>query len=233
MNFFKGLKRESNGLTNQDEVITERNNSQQDQNYEQIIAVAADILSTHDFEKVTFQEIASASGLDQALVNKYFTTKTELIFATAYHFLSPQYNINDTRILENMTGLEAIEVLFDEKVRLFLAYPIRYLFLDKLERYMNSQKYLRQQHHEEQRRYEQAVRSNESLWRVYMMAGLNDQSIRRDIDINYALQTFSTLMVTFFEKTVLSSPFTDLDESTCVKNMLPIIKEMIRRYLKA
>jgi len=65
-----------------------------------------------------------------------------------------------------------------------------------------------------------------------MMAGLNDHSIRTDIDINHALQTFSTLIVTFFEKIVVSTPFNDIEESMYIKNMLPIIKEMIRRYLK-
>lgn len=227
MNFFKGSKRES---FMGDEAIEMK---QPDQDYELIIKTAIELFMIKELEDVSFQEIAENSGLLVSQINKFFSTKTELIFAVGYHFLSPQYSIDEMKIQENLNGLDAVEQLFDEKVRLMIRYPERYRFLDRLERFMLSDAYILHNNQEEQKRYEQSLRSSENTWKVYMIAGINDHSIRSDIDITKCIQTFSLVILNFFRTVTMHTATEDISESIYIKEMVHIIKDMMRCYLKA
>ena len=224
MNFFGGSKRES-----REEECTYNSN---DLIYELIIKTAIDLLKEKELDQVTFQEICNVSGLVQSQINKYFATKKDLIFGMAYHFLTPKYVVEERGAMLRCTGLEGIEQLFDDKVELMLRYPERYLFMDQFQRYLRSEGYLLQNKQHDQKRYELALMKTEKIWKEYLIAGISDQSIRADLDINLRLQTFSHLVNNFFISAILNTTATTIKDSIYLRDMVHIYKGIMKRYLE-
>lgn len=227
MNFLKGLKRENNEVPE-----AYKENTSSDFDYTRVINAAIEMFLKKEVPQFTFRDLSEDSGIEETLINKFFLTKSELMYAVAFHYLSPKYCIDEKCISESMTGLEAVNALFDEKVKLFIDYPERYRFMGIFEEYMMSERGLSLEATNEQKRYEQALRSTEMLWSVYLIAGINDKSIRSDVDIPLCIRTFSSILISYFQKTANFCFKTSTHEEDVIKDSIQVIKDMMYRYLK-
>lgn len=212
-----------------------RNAEQSTENYDIIIENAGKLFIEKAFDEVTMQEVADQSNVSLEQLYKYFVTKRDLLFRVALSFWSKKYLIDDDLVTDEMTGIEGIHKLVNEEVRIFMAYPERYIFLEKFDNYVKNHLRTSQivdvKQLEFLDRYQTATMYDETIWKMTLLAGLSDDTIRNDLDMTLVVYSLSTMKIALFQKLANRRIIIDQDNEYSTEEIVTILKKMIIEFL--
>ncbi len=207
------------------------------QRYDIIVEEAAQLFFEKSFEETTMQEIADHAKLGIEDLYTYFSTKRDLLFAVALTFWHKKYLINEDVVTDDLNGIQSIDKLIDEDVRIFMEYPERYVFLEKFDNYVKNHLRTSQIKDVKQleflERYEIACKHDESIWKMSLLSGIADHSIRGDLDMSLTIYSLSILEMSVFQKFANRRIVIDQDAEYNTEEILRVLKDMILTYLSA
>ena len=214
-----------------------RNTDNSAQRYDRIVEEATRLFVEQSFEETTMQDIAERAGVGIENLYKYFTTKRDLFFTVALSFWNKRYLVNEEVLTDDLSGIQSVEKLIDEEIRIFFENTERYVFLEKFDNYVKH--YLRKDQINDVKqvefleRYERACKHDESVWKMVLLSGLSDHSIRSDVDMSLLLHTLSIMTMSVFQKFANRRVIIDQDDEYKMEEIIIILKKMIMEYLKA
>jgi len=205
--------------------------------YDQIIECATKLFVEQTFQETTMQEVADKASIGIETLYSYVKTKRDLIFAVAICFWHKEYLIRQELITYDMTGIEVIVFLMDERIRIFKEYPSRYIFLEKFDNYVvdhlrnTNNRDIKQKEFLE--RYSRAVSYDDKFWKMGLLVGIEDHTIRDDVDLNLTIATLSLIETSVFQKLVNRRVIIDTDEDFNIDQYTSTIKKVLIEYLNA
>lgn len=205
--------------------------------YDRIVEEATNLFVEQTFEETTMQDIADRADVGIENLYKYFTTKRDLFFTVALNFWNKKYLVNEEVVTDDLSGIEAIEKLIDEEVRIFIENPNRYIFLERFDNYVEHNLRTSQIRDVKQveflERYEMACKHDEGIWKMAIISGLSDNSIRDDVDVTLVIHSLSIMTMAVFQKFVNRRVVIDQDDDYSAEEVIRILKKMVVEYLKA
>lgn len=212
-----------------------RNTEQTTENYDVIIEEAGKLFIEKSFDEVTMQEVADKANVSLEKLYKFFVTKRDLLFRVSLSFWSKKYLIDDDIVTDNMSGIEGVQKLVEEEVRIFMTYPERYIFLEKFDNYVKNHLRTSQivdvKQLEFLDRYQTATMYDETIWKMTLLAGLSDGSIRNDLDMTLVVYSLSTMKIALFQKLANRRVIIDQDNEYTTEEVVSILKKMIIEFL--
>lgn len=205
--------------------------------YDKILQAATYLFVNESFDETTMQEVANRADVGIETLYKYFTTKRDLLFSVALSFWGKEYLVNEDVITDHLNGLQCVDKLIDEVIRIFFEYPERYVFLEKFDNYVKN--HLRTSRINDVKQvefleqYEIACYHDENIWKMALLAGLADKSIRDDLDLPLAIQAISIMNMSVFQKFANRRVVIDQDADYKMEEIISILKNMVMEYFSA
>lgn len=205
----------------------ERLDSKQ-QRYLQIIEAAEAVFIKKGIEKTTMQQIAAEANIGIATVFRYFPQKQKLITAIATKKAENTLDMFQIIAEKPITCLEKLEQLFDYFISQIEVNNESIKFLEDFESYAAH--------------FTEPLEGTEQLNEMYLSVaqvfskiigeGLQDGSIRQDIDIDETLTTVINAFGNFARKLALQSNIPYFISKVKPTHQLTILKKILIDYLK-
>jgi AcrR family transcriptional regulator len=209
--------------------IAERRSREKKQRRTAILDSAKSLILEYGVEGMSMNQLAEATELNKATLYLYFSDKDDLIDAIVYEGLALLESKYEAKARKTRSGLENIVNLAGITFAFYKKHPVFFYTLN----------------HQERRRVNErqhtpfAAKGNEVASRVFeriakaVRHGIEDGSIRNEIDINVFLVLFYAhvygVMHTLYSKEDIYQDVLGLDAATVEQSALA----MIEYYLKA
>jgi len=209
--------------------IAERKHREKTQRRSAILKAAKRLISKHGVEGMSMNQLADSTELNKATLYLYFGDKDDLIDAIVYEGLVLLESKYEEMDLKSVSGLQRVLNLARITFAFYKEHPVYFYTMN----------------HQERRRVSErlgtriAEKGNEAASRVFeriaekVRQGIEDRSIRKEIDINVFLVLFYAqiygVMHFMFSKEDVYKDVLGLDSSIIEQSAL----ETIEYYLKA
>ncbi|SHE95724.1 transcriptional regulator, TetR family [Marinitoga hydrogenitolerans DSM 16785] len=145
-----------------------------------IMDIAKNIFFEKGYENTTMNEIARTANMAKGTLYLYFSSKKDLFFSLVYEGLEILENLIKSKIKSSKTGLEKVLDMGRVYIQFYREYPEYYSFIIK---YESEKADLDANEPLVINSYEKSEEIYDIL-RLLILKGINDGSIREDIDVN-------------------------------------------------
>lgn len=182
-------------------------------------------------DNVTLEDVAKASEISPITMYRYFGDKKTLLIMCGEMFWKETYELNNPtkkRNFKNATGYEQTEMLMSAFIPAVLKYPQHLRFL----RYFDV--YMEQSHTspKELKEYDAAI----VQWRDYCHSafekGINDKTIRADLNFESFYFTTTHMLMAFGEKLACSGDMLPSDSILSKKKQIEYAIEILLSYIQ-
>ncbi len=191
-----------------------------------IVKVSKELFLTEGIEKVLIKDIAEKADIGEATIYRYFKKKSNLVIQVALLIqkeISSLYFSFD----EGANGIDSIKGYYGAFLSVFLTHQSYFTFLQELDIYIlkNDIKELGE--------YEQGIASFGLIYQKMVEKGLNDGSIKQDIDYETFFYSSTHALLGLCEKLALSKAIIKQDESQKKKEEIEMLIGSFINFIKA
>lgn len=169
---------------------------EQQENENLIIETAIELFCEYGYENITMDMIAQKSEFTKRTVYRYFSSKEDLFFATAFKGHQYLYEMLFEAIQQGNTGFEKVRLCYIAYYEFILKYP-------ELAKLVNQRRYLNSENVERvSPNYRKFMEIDQLLFeslRKIFVQGQEDGSIRPDLAINQLAFSNIYIAVGFFQ----------------------------------
>lgn len=192
-----------------------------------VINAAKEVFSEKSIERASMQDIALKAEVGVASVYRYYATKIELVLAVAKDYWEKDLQFDEGLLFG--TGIEQTTQIMNQLYWRLTQNPDMLLFMDQLDAFIisseNAQYPLLA--------YKKMIASNISRLIQVIEKGIQDGTIRKDIEPEEAGNTCIDLFVALAQKLVIREQILNVKLPHGAYSALEVYKEMIIKYLKA
>ncbi|WP_042164530.1 TetR/AcrR family transcriptional regulator [Paenibacillus gorillae] len=199
------------------------------QRREDIKEVAKRLFIERGLTSVTLKDVVEACGISKVTLYKYFRSLEEIIFEVEIDILSAWVIRMEQTTLQGKNGYEKLQFLLEETVRGSLdnADTIKFIAMFDM---------LYQENYptpELESRYRTFLRSVPHPFLMLLQEGVEDGSIRKDIDVKVLGYTLSNVVNATEQRMTLRGKLLHLDQTIDPAIVLDQMVHMILAYVKA
>jgi AcrR family transcriptional regulator len=202
------------------------------QRIDEVVLVALELFSTYGIENTTMLMVAQKAEVGVASVYRYFSTKFDLALAAANLLwkdqINPYFEIVNEEISSEENGLSQVMRYLEVTPQLYLSLPSALRFLEYFDNFIVGQSI-------DQSRlasYAQTMGLTKSLFMKSLEEGINDGSIRKDLDQEAFYYTITHTLMSLAQKLILRGDIVGEDELIGKLDQVKIVIEMARTYIK-
>lgn len=202
------------------------------QRIDEVVLVALELFSTQGIENTTMLMVAQKADVGVASVYRYFSTKFDLALAAANCLWKNQINPYFEAIKEDASlkrnGLDQVMRYLNVTPQLYLELPSALRFLEYFDNFVVGQSIVQSRLSS----YAQTIGSTKSLFMKSLSDGVNDGSIRKDLDLESFYYTITHTLMSLAQKLTLRGDIIDEDELIGKLDQVKIVIDMARTYIR-
>ncbi|MEG2053697.1 MAG: TetR/AcrR family transcriptional regulator [Oscillospiraceae bacterium] len=183
-------------------------------------------------DNTTVTMVAKACGLTARSIYRYFPQKADLVLATMSHFLEHSFTpLNEKLIQVDSTlakGLERIEMYINAEFEFFEQKPAVLILLFEAELYF----YRSKKDPLDLAKKVTTLQRLHNSWGEALKSGMQDGTVRKDIDVEQFVETFSLMNNGFLQRMVINYGGSKSEKPISIAENLDNYKAFVVSYLK-
>jgi len=202
------------------------------QRKEKVILSAIEIFKETGIENSKLSAIAERAQVGIASLYRYFKTKPELVIAAAtklwqQEITTLQSDFN-TDSYERLSGVNQINALLNIFAKLYEEHQDFLRFIDEFDSYVLKEKLSE----ETLTDYEENIINLKSIFTKAMLKGINDKTIRGDVDLDTFYFTATHSLMSLCQKLVLRGSILKSDRFIEGKEQLNLLINMAIKFIE-
>ncbi|MDT8860211.1 TetR/AcrR family transcriptional regulator [Alkalihalobacillus sp. MEB130] len=201
-------------------------------NREEIIKAAQKLLLEKDFSEVKMKDICEIAGVSRVTFYKYFSTLDDIAFEVQMKVIDEMVEYINKQTVERGTGLEKLESLLQIWLKFTFENPNHIKYIGFFDHYYNNNF----PNEDLAERYREFVmegrRGRNILMDMYLKEGMEDGSIRPDIDPDKVGFTIFETTISLLQRLVTRGEVLKKEHDLDFSEIMNTVFAMVLQYVK-